>query len=177
MGAKRATARLRLVLFATCMYSVIAAAQLQDEESSCRAVLGSDSPCCDKLEWLVSAPNAAPSDCLPGGRGTVLECMVLATGKRLPFDTGLYNLCQNTVSVNVSATYFLVRPHSARSPCCAPQTIVVCCSENLRMRCFVLPFSNAARLCMARRCHTQTPQGEQRRSSVSAYLTPALTTT
>ena len=105
-------ARAPLLVFAACstlaIFAESALALHAGDESSCRGVLGDDSACCDKLEWLTASPNAAPSDCVPGG-GTVLECLLLATGKRLPYDTGLYNLCQNTVSANVSAAHFLVR--------------------------------------------------------------------
>lgn len=106
----RLTAAAALLSFVSCLTitSSEVAAQDDSDESACRKVLGHDSACCDKLEWLLEFPNASTSDCLPGG-GTVLECMVLATAKSLPYDVGLYNMCQNTVSVNVSGTYFLVR--------------------------------------------------------------------
>lgn len=111
--------RRHLLLLALLMTVMGPVAAQEGKETSCRGVLGDVSACCDKLEWLVASPNApsAQSDCLPGSStSSALECMLLATGKRLPFDTGLYSLCQNTAAPNVSAAHFLVSSVRQKTP-------------------------------------------------------------
>lgn len=108
-----------LSLLVSSILALSAAAQTE-KLSACEQLLGQGSPCCSKLEWLSQSPEAAKSECLPGG--TVAECMLLATGRSLPYDAGLYNLCKNSVSLNVSAAYFLV----SRSR----KVLCLCCQES-----------------------------------------------
>lgn len=175
----RLTAAAALLSFVSCLTitSSEVAAQDDSDESACRKVLGHDSACCDKLEWLLEFPNASTSDCLPGG-GTVLECMVLATAKSLPYDVGLYNMCQNTVSVNVSGTYFLVRTRrqsarNAREACHdVSKARLVCSSERFHKR----RHPHCASF-FKRRCRTRTMLAARPQSSGSVCPTGVLRAT